>query len=78
MADLVQLQTWLAEAEAARHAIAIGGGVQEVWRDGRRVTYTARSLKDLDSYVSWLKAEIAKLENAAAGRPVRSAIGVTY
>ncbi|EQA97118.1 head-tail joining protein [Sphingobium sp. HDIP04] len=78
MADLTQLQTWLAEAEAARHLLAMGEQVVEVWRDGRRMTYSERNLSDLNDYISFLGNEIDRKTNEAAGRPRRSGIGVTY
>lgn len=76
MADLAQLQTWLAEAESARHAIATGAGVQEFWRNGRRVVYSKNDLDALDKYILGLRREIEQATNAAAGRLRRSAIGI--
>lgn len=78
MASLAQLQTWLSEAEAARHALAMGQTTVEIGRDGRKVVYSKASLSDLESYIKWLNAEIEKAENADAGRPRRSAIGTVW
>lgn len=66
MADLETLQTRLAEAEAARHSLAMGERVIEVLRDGRRMTFQASNRGDLDAYISELKASIADLEAVAA------------
>lgn len=76
MADLAQLQTWLSEAESARHQLAMGQQVVEVWREGRRLVYSKGSLSQLDSYIATLRGDIAQAESVAAGRPRRSAIGV--
>lgn len=78
MATLTQLQTWLSEAEAARHTLAMGETVAEIMRDGRKVTYSRANLSDLNNYIAWLEAEIERKTNDAAGNPRRSAIGVTY
>lgn len=68
MADLATLQTRLSEAEAARHALLTGARVQVVARDGRRVEYTSASgsIAQLESYISQLQADIAKLTGAAS------------
>lgn len=78
MASLAQLQTWLTEAEAARHAKATGTTVVEFWRDGRRVKNSEVTLEEIDTYIEKLEQQIAAAENVAAGRPRRRAIGVTY
>ena len=78
MATLDQLQTWLGEAESARHALAMGEALVEVWRDGRRVTYSKASLNDLQSYIDWLNAEIARVTAQASGKPRRRALGFRW
>jgi hypothetical protein len=78
MASLAQLETWLEEAETARHNLAMGEQVVEIWRDGRRVSYSQTNLRALTDYVAWLHAEIGKVTAAAAGRPRRSAIGTVW
>lgn len=64
---VTQLQALLAEAEQARHDVAIGDKTTELWRDGRRVTYTKASLKDLDAYILRLKQDIADAKIAESG-----------
>ena len=61
MADLAVLQSRLAEAETALHNLQIGKRVVEVWRDGRRITFTSASdsVASLESYITELKAQIA-------------------
>lgn len=78
MVDLTTLKTRLAEAEAARHKIAIGGGVEHVWRDGRRVSYTKQTIADLDAYIRTLEQQIESAGNAAAGKPKRRAIPISW
>lgn len=67
MAELATLQTRLTEAEAALHALATGSMVEEVWRDGRRVTYTASNIARLREYIAYLNSEIAAAQAAADG-----------
>lgn len=78
MATLTQLQTWLSEAETARHALAMGEGVVEIMRDGRRMSYTRRNLSDLNSYIAWLETEIEKSTAEAAGSPRRRPINLAW
>jgi hypothetical protein len=79
MADLAQLQTWLTEAETARHKIAIGGGVQEISSPGGdRVTFTPASLEQLDKYIASLKQQIAALQPAAVSPRSPVYVGFTF
>jgi hypothetical protein len=65
MATLAEYQTWLTEAEQARHKIATGNALVEVWRDGRRVIFSKANMKDLDSYIADLEGKIAALGGPA-------------
>ena len=78
MASLVQLQLWLGEAETARHSLALGEQVVEVWKDGRRVTYSQAKVADLDAYILTLKRDIQEATALAEGKPRRSAIGFHF
>lgn len=78
MATLSQLQTWLTEAETARHQLATGAAVVEIMRDGRRLQYRNASLPQLEAYIRTLESDIEKATADAAGRPRRSAIGVDW
>lgn len=80
MADLTTLQGWLTEAENARHQLAMGKQVVEVWRDGRRLTYRQSSLNDLNGYIDNLTAQIARLEDEQNGTSFarRRSIGVIF
>lgn len=78
MASLAQLQTWLTEAEAARHALATGGQVTGVTRAGRAMRFAEMTLADLNAYIASLEQQIEAAENEAAGRPRRRAIGAVW
>lgn len=78
MASLATLQTRLEEAENARHSLAMGEQVVEVWKDGRRVTYSQAKLPDLDAYILTLKRDIQEATALAEGKPRRSAIGFHF
>ena len=59
MATTDQLRAWLAEAEAARHQIAIGGNPQSVSTgSGKSVTYSATTLGQLDAYIASLRRQL--------------------
>jgi hypothetical protein len=59
MATTDQLTAWLAEAETARHQIAIGGNPQSVSSpSGSSVTYSATTLPQLDAYILSLKRQL--------------------
>ena len=64
MATASEIQIRITEAETALHALATGARVADVWRDGRRVTYTAASMQDLRDYISLLKSDLASAQTA--------------
>ena len=78
MATLAQLQTWLSEAESARHSIATGAGIVSLQKDGRAMRYTAQNIADLNAYIDRLERQIEAATADAAGRPRRSAISVHF
>ena len=66
MASLSQLQTWLTEAETARHNLATGSMVEEIHSpDGTKVRYMASDVSRLESYIAWLNAQIASQSTSA-------------
>lgn len=76
MADLTELQTRLAEAEAALHALQTGQAVTEVQADNIRTRY-AVSLDEggLTNYINDLRSKIA----AGSVTPARRApVGVMF
>lgn len=69
MADLVTLQTWLAQAETARHKLITGSLRQTVRYNGdREVTFAKTEIPALDSYIASLKSQIAGLEGSPSTR----------
>lgn len=78
MATAAQITTWLTEAETARHQLATGQLITEVWRDGRRIIYAGMTLAALESYIATLRTDLAAATAAEAGRPRRTAIGIVY
>lgn len=59
MATAEQLQTWLAEAEQARHEIAMGASVTTITSSsGKSVTYGDTDLGKLDAYIADLKRQL--------------------
>lgn len=73
MASLVQLQTWLAEAQSAYHTVMIGGGVTVVVdQNGERVEYSRANAASLAKYIASLRAQINTLLGVAVtGGPLR-------
>jgi hypothetical protein len=67
MADLTTLQTWLGEAELARHKLRTGALEVQVEHGDMRVTYTEQQAGALDSYIADLKAQIAAAGGAVSG-----------
>lgn len=69
MASAAQITTWIAEAEAARHSLAMGNVVKSIWRDGRRVEYSAGglSLTQIDDYIERLNRELIAATATEAG-----------
>lgn len=62
MPDLATLQTYLAEAEAARRRLLTGTGVASVTSPGgRSVTYSIANLDRLDAYIADLRSQIGTL-----------------
>lgn len=66
MASLATLQTWLTEAETARHKLMTGSRTVSLTYAGRSVSYTSADLAALNSYIDDLKAQIA----IASGQPI--------
>lgn len=58
MAVLATLQTRLGEAEAAYHRLMTGAMEVEVQHETMTVKYSEASLKNLQSYIADLKAQI--------------------
>lgn len=73
MATLVQLQTWLAEAEQALHTVSLGGAPTVVVdQNGERVEFGRTNTVALEKYIAKLQFQIALLQGTAVtGGPLR-------
>lgn len=78
MATSAEIETRIAEAEAALHALATGQRVVEVWRDGKRMIFSQATIGQLRTYLADLKLELASLTAVADGKPRRRAIGLAF
>lgn len=73
MATSDQLAAWLAEAEAVRHQIALGGNPQSVSSStGKSVTYSTTNLGALDTYIASLRRQLGL---ASGNKPLVFQIG---
>lgn len=71
MATIDTLQTWLSQAETARHNLAVGSLVEELSSpDGTRVRYAAADIAKLDRYIASLRQQIAAMSQPATRGPV--------
>jgi hypothetical protein len=77
---IARIELELASLRAARLAAAQGKQVEDVWRDGRRVRYTAFSLDDWNRHETYLEGQLyaARVEAGEDVSPRRTAIGVGY
>lgn len=67
MATEQQLQTWLAQAEEARHELLIGSrAVSVTTGSGKSVSFTESDLGRLDLYIADLKRQLG---HDPGGRP---------
>lgn len=67
MATEQQLQTWLAQAEEARHELLIGSrAVSVTTGSGKSVSFTESDLGRLDLYIADLKRQLGQ---DPGGRP---------
>jgi hypothetical protein len=62
MADLTTLQTWLKEAEAAKHKLALGAMEASVGSGDTQVSFSRTSVVELDNYIASLKRRIAQAQ----------------
>lgn len=68
MATLVQLQTYLTEAETAYHNLMTGKQIVSARdQNGEQVQYNQASKSALASYISQLKQQIAALTGTGGG-----------
>lgn len=61
MATQQQLETWLADAEQARHELMLGRAAVSVSSgSGKSVSYTATDLGKLDLYIASLRRQLGQ------------------
>lgn len=63
---------------AARAALINGERVTEVWRDGRRVTYSESSLDEINDAIRELEREYSAAVAVEAGKPRRRPISLMW
>lgn len=76
MTELSTLQTWLAQAEAARHQLLTGSLVEQLQHGDQNTRFTRTDIEKLDTYIASLKSQIAGLDGTAIQR--RRPINLTY
>jgi hypothetical protein len=77
---VARIETELGQARAARALAASGKQVEDVWRDGRRVRYSAFSLSEFTTHIRQLESELYAAQVAAGMcvEPRRSAISLRW
>lgn len=77
---VVRLEAELGGLRAARALASAGKQVEDAWRDGRRIKYSAFTLDDFNQQERYLEAQLeaAKMEAGMEVTPRRTAIGVHY
>lgn len=68
----------LAQVRAARTALATGQRVTDVWKDGRRMTFSAMSMTDFDTLIASLERELDAATSVARGGRRRRAIALGW
>lgn len=74
MATAAEIQADIDAVRQARRALATGERVDEVWRDGRRMTTGKVTLQGLTDLLDVLRTELAEAQADESGAPRRSAI----
>lgn len=77
---VARLEAELGGLRAARALASAGKQVEDVWRDGRRIRYSAMTLAEFNEQERYLESQLeqAKIEAGMAVTPRRTAIGVSY
>lgn len=78
--EVERLTREIAEAKAQRALVATGQAVVDVWRDGRRIRKMIPTLRELESYIRDLEAELysAQLAAGMTVTPRRRAIDLAW
>ena len=77
---VARLEAELGGLRAARALASAGKQVEDVWRDGRRVRYSAFTLADFNEQERYLEAQLetAKIEAGMTVTPRRAAIDLGW
>lgn len=77
---ITRIELELSSLRTARLAAASGRQVEDVWRDGRRVRYSAYTLEEWSQHERYLEGQLyaARIENGETVTPRRSAISGYY
>ena len=70
MAQLATLQKRLTEAETAYHALMLGDRIVSISIEGRGQSYTPADMSKLESYITRLKDQIARLQRGPRRGPI--------
>lgn len=73
-----EILTDLTAYRAARSALVKGERVEDVWRDGRRMTLASVSLEDINAAISDLEREYEQAVAVESGKPSRRPIGLAW
>ncbi len=72
--DAATLKKYLAEAEKARHSLAMGDKITTISNiDGGSATYNQASLKQLSAYITFLEDKLAIIEGTKRRGPIEFA-----
>lgn len=77
---VARLEAELGNLRAARALASAGKQVEDVWRDGRRIRYSAFSLAEFNEQERYLEGQLeaAKVEAGMTVTPRRSAIDLAW
>jgi|TARA_Y100000815_G_scaffold113188_1_gene102036 DNA topoisomerase IA len=78
LATAEEIRGHIADVRAARLQLLKGERVKEVWRDGRRLTFSEITMDGIEKALSALDQELADVLAADESRPRRRAIGIRY
>lgn len=78
MATAEEIRADIAAVRAERLSLIKGERVKEVWRDGRRLTFSEITLDGIGKVLAALNQELADAIADADGTPRRRAIGIRY
>ncbi|WP_066700062.1 hypothetical protein [Sphingobium amiense] len=78
MATAEEIRADIAAVRAERLSLIRGERVKEVWRDGRRLTFSEITLDGISKVLTALNQELADVLADDGGSPRRRAIGIRY